>query len=220
MSTNNNVINAITIGNYDETIDECCNYRYWCFAFLNGCSPEEVIEHAPTEQDKVKLRERINYYNKRDVQFLYFVTLVFVSTFVGALFSFSGSEECTSVKKPMRNLVIWTSSFTMFMVEMRLYFFKMYIQNPLISIFRMHSSDAYDKFMNLMIVLLLLGLCGNFVAMFNFAYNYETLKSVISMCVLIGSSIVTTAWYKLIVRRMVRRAKEHNPIIATNAQCV
>ncbi len=189
---------------FRTTTDYCC----W---FLHGTNPTETLSHCNSIEDKENLKTQIDHYNTRDVQFLYFVVSVFIATFVGTLFSFAGHD---SIKVEMRNLVIWISCFTLFMVGMRVYFFRLYIQNSLISTFKINGSDIYDKIMNLIFVILCLLLVGTFVAMFKYASDYEQLNSVIAMCVLIGLAIITTGWYKLIIRRISRRVVELTPTIA------
>lgn len=194
---------------FELTTDNPCT-------FLHGIDPSETVNHCTNPNDKEILTKQINYYKQRDVQFLYFVTLVFMSTFVGTLFSLANSDTngCIQLKEPIKNVVVWSSSFVMFMASMRVYFFRMYIQNPLISVFKINGHDKFDKFMNLTFVVLCLSLVGAFVAMYKYASEYQQLNSVITMCILIGLAIFTTGWYKLIVRRMARRVTEIIPIIA------
>lgn len=225
---NNPVNNPV---NDPVNADECCTTTRCCFDFLRGCNPDELLESLQPSADKDRLRKHVDHYNVRDVQFLYFVTLVFISTWVGTMFSFDSLEACAGDSKTrvIRNLVVWVSSFCLFMVAMRVYFFRTYIQNPIIAIFRMHTPDIYDKFMNLVFAMLLLGLVAIFVAMWSYA-NYQntnnqsthnttdgSTKAIIMMCILVGSSILTTAWYKLIVRRVARLAKERGVVVAVGS---
>jgi hypothetical protein len=186
---------------------------------LRGIAPDDLLDGLLEGPIKAVLKKHIDNYNTRDVQFVYFVAISFITTFVGAMFAFGNLKDCDSKSLQVRNLVIWISSFTLFCVGMRIYFFKIYTQNPVIAIFQIDTSDVYDKCMNLTFVAICLGLVAIYVAMFTYAINHESIKAIIIMCILIGAGIFDTAWYKLIVRRINRLAKEKGlPLQVTNVQ--
>lgn len=227
MSYSNQVITAqsvpVSASQYDDETyldNEVCYGGDWCcFSFLRGIAPGDLFDGLPEGPAKAMLRKHVDHYNARDIQFVYFVALAFISTFVGAMFAFGNLGDCDSKSLQVRNLVIWMSSFTLFCVGMRIYFFKIYKQNPVIAIFQMHTSDVYDKCMNLTFVAICLGSVAIYVAMFTYAMNHESVKAIIMMCILIGAGIFDTAWYKLIVRRINRLAKVKGlPTQVTNVQ--
>lgn len=180
-----------------------------CTDCLRGFFTNFSIEDlAQTIEDnkKAKLLETLKKYNTRDTQFLYFITLVYISLFTASLFAFDGLNLCDSKKDTTLNLVVFSGSCSLFIAAFRVYFFKLYLQFPIIALFEQHKPECPDIFMNVVFTLGTLGLIALFVAMFHEAKSGSSTNGIILMCVLFGCCILSTWWYKKIVYRHIQRA--------------
>jgi hypothetical protein len=183
--------------------DNCCN-------FLHGASPNELFDAMPQSHKDIKtMRSVINRYTYLDSVFLYIVVIANVMTIVGTLASSLSVENdnCKNMSRSAGNVIIWMSSFALVTTSIRLYFFKMYLQQPIFSLISMAEPDVYDKFMNICVYLFALGLVALFVAMFSFVQHGDNTHGLILMSAVIALSLFTTFWYKLLVRRNLRIAK-------------
>lgn len=178
--------------------------------FINFCSDFSIEDLANTLQDekKLKLLETLKKYNIRDNQFLYFITLTYISLFTSSLFAFDGINLCESKQETILRLVVFSGAYSLFVAAFRVYFFKLYLQFPIIALFEQHQPECPDIFMNVVFTFGSLGLIGLFVAMFYEAKIGSSTNGIILMCVLFGSCIASTWWYKKIVHRHIQRASK------------
>lgn len=177
---------------------------------INFCSSfyiEDLIEKLNNEK-KDKLLNVLNKYNTRDNQFLYFITLTYISLFTASLFAFDNLNVCESKNETILRLVMFSGSYSLFVAAFRVYFFKLYLQFPIIALFEQHAPEFPDVFMNVMFTFISLGLIALYVAMFYETKIGSTQNGIILMCVLFGCCIFSTWWYKKIVHRHIQRASK------------
>lgn len=177
---------------------------------VNFCSDFSIEDLATSLQNekKNKLLETLKKYNVRDKQFLYFITLTYISLFTASLFSFDGLNLCDSKQETILRLVMFSGSYSLFVAAFRVYFFKLYLQFPIIALFEQYKPECPDIFMNIVFTIGSLCLIGLFVAMFYEAKVGSSTNGIILMCVLFGSCIALTWWYKKIVYRHIQRASK------------
>jgi hypothetical protein len=175
--------------------------------FCSSFSMEDLIEQLNNEK-KEKLFGTLKKYNTRDNQFLYFITLTYIALFTASLFSFDGLDLCESKQDTILRLVMFSGSYSLFVAAFRVYFFKLYLQFPVIALFEQHTPEFPDIFMNIIFTFISLGLIALYVAMFYETKIGSTQNGIILMCVLFGSCIFSTWWYKKIVYRHIQRASK------------
>lgn len=177
---------------------------------VNFCSDFSIedLAHSLQNEKKIKLLETLKKYNIRDNQFLYFITLTYISLFTASLFAFDGLELCESKQDTILRLVVFSGSYSLFVAAFRIYFFKLYLQFPIIALFEQHQPECPDIFMNVVFTFGTLGLIALFVAMFYEAKVGSSTNGIILMCILFGSCISSTWWYKKIVYRHIQRASK------------
>ena len=175
---------------------------------VSFCSDFSIEDLANSLQDekKIKLFKTLKKYNIRDNQFLYFITLIYISLFTASLFAFDRLDLCESKQDTILRLVVFSGSYSLFVAAFRVYFFKLYLQFPIIALFEQYQPECPDIFMNVVFTLGTLGLVALFVAMFYEAKSGSSTNGVILMCVLFGCCIGSTWWYKKIVYRHIQRA--------------
>lgn len=175
---------------------------------VNFCSDFSIEDLANSLRDekKLKLLETLKKYNIRDNQFLYFITLTYISLFTASLFAFDGLDLCESKQDTIMRLVVFSGSYSLFVAAFRVYFFKLYLQFPIIALFEQYQPECPDIFMNVVFTFGTLGLVALFVAMFYEAKSGSSTNGIILMCVLFGCCIGSTWWYKKIVYRHIQRA--------------
>ena len=182
--------------------------------FVNFCSEFSVENLAQSleESKKIKLLKTLKKYNTRDNQFLYFITLTYISLFTASLFAFEKLDLCESKQNTILNLVVFSGSYSLFVAAFRVYFFKLYLQFPIIALFEQYEPECPDIFMNIVFTLGTLGLIALFVAMFYEVKAGSSTNGIILMCVLFGCCICSTWWYKKIVHRHIQRASGNSNI--------
>lgn len=182
--------------------------------FINFCSEFSLEDLAQSleEDKKIKLLETLKKYNTRDSQFLYFITLTYISLFTASLFAFDKLDLCESKQNTILNLVVFSGSYSLFVAAFRVYFFKLYLQFPVIALFEQYKPECPDIFMNIVFTFGTLGLIALFVAMFYEAKSGSSTNGIILMCVLFGCCIGSTWWYKKIVHRHIQRASKNSNI--------
>lgn len=202
----NNKYNDISI--IYKFINNIMNSCTDCVAnFCSDFSIEDLTNSLEGEK-KIKLLETLKKYNIRDNQFLYFITLTYISLFTASLFAFDGLALCESKQDTILGLVVFSGSYSLFVAAFRVYFFKLYLQFPIIALFEQHQPECPDIFMNVIFTFGTLGLIALFVAMFYEAKVGSSTNGIILMCVLFGSCILSTWWYKKIVYRHIQRASK------------
>jgi len=176
--------------------------------FCSSYSLEDLTEQLQGDK-KQKLLSTLKKYNMRDNQFLYFITLTYISLFTASLFAFDGLDICENKQDTILRLVMFSGSYSLFVAAFRVYFFKLYLQFPIIALFEQHTPEFPDIFMNVMFTFISLGLIALFVAMFYETKIGSTQNGIILMCVLFGCCILSTWWYKKIVHRHIQRASKN-----------
>lgn len=192
-----------------HTLDDNCCKCFDCDSFCNfmtGNTPEDLLTSIQNQELRTRMQTRVNDYNRRDKWFIYFTTLVATGTFIASMFAFILQNECESRIKPVRNLTVWMSCFSIFCCAIRIYFQREYILMPIVANFQLEVNDCYHKFMGIITALLACALAGNLAAVWSLASNGNLVSAIIAMCVLIGASFMTTLWYKRIVKRVTRLA--------------
>jgi hypothetical protein len=174
-----------------------------CGGFFFGMSPTDAIHCLiPDSEKRNNLEKSMTDYDKKDNIFLYFVTLVSIGTFISSMFSFVALNDCDVKTSTVKNLTLWMSSFSIFCCGIRIYFQREYILMPIVVQFQSQINDNIHKFMNVFLVILACSLAGNLTAVWALSSNDKQRNAVIAMCILIAMSLLTSFWFKLIVRRV------------------
>lgn len=176
--------------------------------FFSNYTIENIVDLLTDVDKKTRMHQIIMKYNVRDKQFLYFITLIYICLFTASLFSFGNLNTCESNRFVVQNLVLFSGGFSLFVCAFRVYFFKQYLQFPIIALFGQHVIEFQDIFMNVVFTFSSLCSIALYVAMFYEVAIGSSTKGIILMCVLFGFCILMTWWYKKIIYRLVRKVSE------------
>jgi hypothetical protein len=163
----------------------------------------------PTRNDA--LRQQYRKYRFRDTIFLYFMSLSMIINSVAIVFTMT-SASCssegsdTAFNHIVEQECLFLSSFAVVVLAARIWFFRAYLQYPIIATWNQHEVTTLEKAMNVIHIVLCLGCLVLYVVMFNEIKNENFSGAIIATCCLAGLTLLTSAWYKLVIMNNIRRA--------------
>lgn len=89
---------------------------------------------------------------------------------------------------------------------MRLWFFRGYLQQPVIALWTQHELSALDITMNVFYYIFGLACFGTYIVMFYELMIENYVGAIITTCVVCGLCVWTSLWYKLIIMNNIKHA--------------
>ena len=110
---------------------------------------EELLTIDISESIKKDLIKTFDKYRIRDVNFLYFVSSVFIFLIIGTLFKFNSVSSCNSNGDVICNICFFITCFSFLVLAMRIHFFRFYLENPIIAHFNQKEANCWEITRNL-----------------------------------------------------------------------
>jgi hypothetical protein len=152
-----------------------------------------------------RLRDAYGRYRIRDIAFLYLVALIAIANSVAVVFSIAAAD-CGQGDSVVRNECLFLSSFAIAALATRIWFFRAYLQYPVIALWQQHDLYTGDIVLNVVYFLLGMGCFAVYIVMCYELFMQNYTGAIIATCVVCGLSVITAAWYKWIMMRNIRRA--------------
>jgi hypothetical protein len=218
MTSHNLTTIAIPVDGTRSTGCSCTTVQCCKLGIFDGMSPTDLLMAMPYQSsDEKKTRETfkrtIDRYTTLDTRFLYTLTFAVIATLFALIVTIHKSPDCSMLIDSTYSIIIWFGVLAICTVAARLYFFNMYIQHQILSIIGLRKPTCTDKTVNIIFYMLVLSNFALFVVMFFYNIKQNMQNCVIVLGVLVVDSMITTGWFKLIVRRNIRIA--YNEIVST-----
>lgn len=190
-----------------------------CFKVV---TTENLLDACQHNTEKyTRLKESYQKYRIRDILFLYTLAFAMIVNSIAIVFSITTSN-CESSEKNqfntiVRNECLFLSSFSIVVLAIRLWFFRAYLQYPVIATWAQHDLSTKEVVMNVMYFLFGLMCLATYVIMFYELFIENYIGAIITTCVVCGMSMFTSLWYKLIIMQNIKRAikTEHTNTLQT-----
>lgn len=179
-----------------------------CFKIV---TTDDLLDACAHDTEKYsRLKERYAKYRVRDILFLYIISFAMIVNSIAIVFNIvtakCDAEEKNQFNNIIRNECLFLSSFAIVVLAIRLWFFRAYLQYPIIATWAQHDLSTKEVVMNVFYFLFGLACIGTYVVMFYELFIENYIGAIIVTCVVCGLSMWTSAWYKLIIMQNIKRA--------------
>lgn len=186
---------------------------------LRLSSVENLLEKCTNNNELYsKINTTYNKYKTRDMFFMYFVSLALLINSLCVIISLDNSDcsQTNAKNNVVKNECVFLSTFAIILMALRVYFFKLYLQLPIIANWNLGEATFIEKILNIVFVLLGLGCFAVYVVMYSSISNNNYTLGIIFTCVVCVLSLLTSAWYKLIVYHNIANAVDKQTTVSQN----
>jgi hypothetical protein len=179
-----------------------------CFKIV---TTDDLLEACIHDTDKyTRLKGQYAKYRVRDILFLYAVAFAMIVNSVAIVFAMT-TAQCDSSGKTqfndvIRNECLFLSSFSIIVLAMRLWFFRAYLQYPVIATWGQHDLSTKEVVMNVFYFLFGLACLATYVVMFYELITENYIGAIIVTCIVCCLAMWTSLWYKMIIMQNIKRA--------------
>lgn len=172
---------------------------------------DDLLEASINDREKhSRLKERYSQYRIRDIIFLYLLAFAMIVNSIAIVFSIVTSKCDTGEKNQFNNIIrnecLFLSSFAIVVLAIRIWFFRAYLQFPVIATWGLHDLTHSEVAMNVFYFLFGLSCFVAYIVMFYELFIENYIGAIVTTCVVCGLAMWTSAWYKLIIMQNIKRA--------------
>jgi hypothetical protein len=165
---------------------------------------DELIDLLETNEDKTNLKNAYKLYDERNYQFLYAIILIYIAAFLTSTYYIS-IGTC-SASNAATILILYGGATAIIITILRIYFFKHYLQLPIIALFKQYSYNSASKTINILFIILIFCILILSIVVSHFSFIGKFLISFITLIILMTICIITSWLYKQIIRHHIYMA--------------